>query len=367
MSMAAAAKDGRPRTLDPARHEALGRWIAAEIGADAVRIIAAELLAGGAVQENWRIDVAVEGGPRAGTHCWVLRTDAAARLGVSLDRVAEFRCIETAFDAGVKVAEPIAVATDASLIGAPFAIQGFVTGSAQGRRLVRDPELANFGDALARELGAELARIHSLRPTAGVLPFLPVPIGNPNRRAVAEMRAALDKASEPRPALEYILAWLDKNAPEPKALTLVHGDFRTGNYMVDKDAQNFGRLTAVLDWEFCHWGDPREDIGWFVARCWRFGNDDKVAGGIARFASLLEGYNARADNNIAAAEIPYFEVLAAAKWASIALLQGDRFVTGGERSIELILTGLMPPEMEFDALEIIEKIAKGQPLSARKP
>ena len=363
--MAIAVKENRARTLDPSRLGELGRWIAAAIGARTANITNAELLAGGAVQENWRIDVDVDGGPRTGSHRWVLRTDAAARLDVSLDRVAEFRCIEAAHAAGVKVAEPIAVSTDAALIGAPFAIQGFVTGSAQGRRLVRDPALPAFGDALARELGAELARIHSLRPTAGVLPFLPVPIGNPNRRSVAELRAAIDKASEPRPALEYILAWLDKNAPEPQALTLVHGDFRTGNYMVDKDADNSGRLTAVLDWEFCHWGDPREDIGWFVARCWRFGNDDKVAGGIAKFASLLEGYNAVAIDKIAAAEIPYFEVLAAAKWAAISLLQGDRFVTGGERSIELILTGLMPPEMEFDALEIIEKVAKGQPLSAR--
>ena len=357
----APTQEGRARTLDQSRLDLLEPWLAKEIGASCAKITAAELLAGGAVQENWRIDVSVDGGPRAGTHHWVLRTDAAARLGVSLDRVAEFRCIEAAHKAGVMVAEPIVVSPDAALIGAPFAIQGLVAGSAQGRRLVRDPALPDFGDALARALGAELARIHSLRPAAGLLPFLPVPIGNPNRRAVAEMRSAVDKASEARPALEYIFSWLDKNAPAPKALTLVHGDFRTGNYMVEQ-----GRLTAVLDWEFCHWGDPREDIGWFVARCWRFGNDDKVAGGIAKFASLLEGYNSVAIDTIGAAEIPYFEVLAAAKWAAISLLQGDRFVTGGERSIELILTGLMPPEMEFDALEIIEKIAKGQPLSARK-
>jgi len=135
----------------------------------------------------------------------------------------------------------------------------------------------------------------------------------------------------------------------------VHGDLRTGNYMVDA-----GKLTAILDWEFCHWGDPREDIGWFIARCWRFGNDAKVAGGIARFASLLDAYNDSARVRVTAAEVQYFEVLAAAKWATIALLQGDRFLRGGERSLELALTGLMPPEMELDALDIIEKIENGR-------
>jgi aminoglycoside phosphotransferase (APT) family kinase protein len=340
---------------DPSSVEVRARladWLASQIGASRVEIAEARLLTGGAVQQNWRLDIVVEGGPRAGAQAWVLRTDAAARLDVSLDRLAEYRCIATAYDAGVKVAEPIAVCDDTVVIGRPFAIQAFVAGTAQGRRIVRDPDLATFGDTLAGEIGRELARIHAIRPAAGVLPFLPVPIGNPSRLAVAQMRAALDTASAPRPALEYILAWLDTNAPEPRTITLVHGDFRTGNYMVDA-----GRLTAVLDWEFCHWGDPREDLGWFIARCWRFGNDAKVAGGIARFASLLNAYNETANPTAGAAEVQYFEVLAAARWATIALLQGDRFVKGGERSLELALTGLMPPEMELDALDIIGKIA----------
>jgi aminoglycoside phosphotransferase (APT) family kinase protein len=339
--------------LEAASFDALAPWLANEIGAERVTIRHAALLAGGAVQQNWRLDVEVTGGPRAGTHGWVLRTDADASLDVSLDRVSEFRCIEAAFAAGVKVAEPIAVSRDLALIGRAFAIQALVPGNAQGRRIVRDPALPEFGDALAREIGAELARIHSVRPAAGRLPFLPVPVVNPSRREVAIMRKGLDGASEPRPALEYILSWLDANAPEPRAVTLVHGDFRTGNYMVDN-----GRLTAVLDWEFAHWGDPREDLGWFIARCWRFGNDDKVAGGIAKLASLLDGYNAAAGIEIGASELPYFEVLAAARWATISLQQGDRFIQGDERSLELALTGLMPPEMEWDALDIIDRLAQ---------
>ncbi|MFM9939560.1 MAG: phosphotransferase family protein [Hyphomicrobiaceae bacterium] len=336
---------------DETRRVALGAWLARELGASRVTVTAASLLTGGAVQQNWRLEVTVDGGKRAGAHSWVLRTNAAAVLSVSLDRMAEFRCIAAAHAAGVKVAEPIAVCDDAGLIGAPFAVQQFVTGMAQGRRIVRDPELATFGDTLARDIGAEMAKLHSVLPKDGVLPFLPRPLGNPSRRIVGECRAVLDKASAPRPALEYVLAWLDKTAPEPKLTTLVHGDLRTGNYMIDG-----GRLTAILDWEFCHWGDPREDLGWFIARCWRFGNDAKVAGGIAKLAFLLEGYNEHSPVKITAPELQYFEVQAAARWATIALAQGDRFVKGGERSLELALTGLMPPEMELDALDLIARI-----------
>ena len=85
-----------------------------------------------------------------------------------------------------------------------------------------------------------------------------------------------------------------------------------------------------------------------------------MAGGIARFASLLAGYNELAEHKVSAAEVQYFEVQAAARWAAISLLQGDRFIRGGERSLELALTGLMPPEMELDALDIIEKIEAGR-------
>ena len=288
----------------------------------------------------------------------MLRTDAAARLAVSLDRVAEFRCIEAAHKAGVKVAEPIAVCGDAELIGAPFAIQALVAGTAQGRRIVRDPELRELRRcAGARASARELARIHAIRPADGVLPFLPVPIGNPSRRAVvAELRAGLDRASEPRPALEYILVLARPHAPEPEG----HHARRTAISAPATTWSSGGRLTAMLDWEFCHWGDPREDIGWFIARCWRFGNDDKVAGGIAKLALAARGLQRCCGHQkVTAPEMQYFEVLAAARWAAISLLQGDRFVKGGERSIELALTGLMPPEMEFDALDIIEQARQG--------
>ena len=154
-----------------------------------------------------------------------------------------------------------------------------------------------------------------------------------------------------------MLAWLLSHKPAARPTSLVHGDFRTGNYLIEN-----GQLTGILDWEFCHWGDPREDLGWFCARCWRFGNDALAAGGIATRADLLEGYNATSDAPITESELAFWEILGAARWAVIALLQGQRFLTGGERSLELALTGLMSAEMEFDALEAIAALEAGRPI-----
>jgi aminoglycoside phosphotransferase (APT) family kinase protein len=336
-------------TIDSTTTGRLEAWLARELDARSVRLADARLLAGGAVQENWRIDVAVDGGARTGSHTWVLRADPSAPLPIGLDRASEFAVVAAAFKAGVRVAEPIARCADAGVIGRPFLVQTLITGEAQARRIVRDPDLARFGPALARECGAELARIHAIRVPRADLAQLPIPLVPPARAEVAKLRKTLDGASEPRPALEYIARWLDAHAPPPPpALALVHGDFRTGNYMVEG-----GRLTGVLDWEFAHWGDGVEDLGWFCARCWRAGNDTLHAGGIAARADLLAGYNALADRRIAESELAYWEILGAARWAAIAVLQGDRYRISGDDRLEPALTGLMPPEMEIDALDLI--------------
>lgn len=343
----------RSRTLDPENLDALADWLAGALDAHRVSFVEAELLGGGAIQENWRLVTDVEGGPREGRHAWVLRTDAAARISLSLDRTGEYGVLEAAHAAGVAVPEPIARCIDPAVIGAPFLIQAFVPGVAQARRIVRDPARKDYGESLAESLGAELARIHSITPPRDDLAFLPIPMLPPARNEVAKLRNALSTAAEPRPALEHVLGWLDAHAPKPEPITLVHGDFRTGNYIVSD-----GRLGAVLDWELAHWGDRHEDIGWMAARCWRFGNDGCEAGGIASRAAFYRGYRSAATLPFDETLVPYWEIMAAAKWATVAVLQGDRYRKGGEIAIELALTGLMPPEMELDALDGIAMLAR---------
>lgn len=341
------AHDTRPRTLDPDNLNPLQDWLAKELGAKAVEITEAQVLGGGAIGENWLIDVNIDGKPRK----WVLRTDATSRMAMSHDRANEYFCLRAAREAGAIVPEPIAVSRDESIIGAPFMIVGQIAGEAQGRKLVRDETIKNDGGALAQELGRTLARIHSVRPPGNDLGFLELPEKSPALVQVNQMRANLDFVSEPRPALEYILCWLEKHAPGCDAPVLCHGDYRTGNFM----AQD-GKLTGILDWEFCHWGDPHIDIGWFCARCWRFGADEREAGGIGPREAFYRGYNEASDTPLDESVIPYWEVLAAARWAVVALLQGERFITGGEPSIELLLTGMMAPEMEHEALQGIREL-----------
>ncbi len=353
-------------TFTPERAPALAAFLARVWEARSVSIHSTRLLSGGAVQENWCLDLEVAGGPRAGTFQVVLRTDAASRISLSLGRRAEFEVLAAAHRSGVRVAEPLADCDDATLIGQPFSIQAFIGGSADARSLVRRGDLATVGPDIARELGRQLALIHAMGPSkpgldalshASILGAPPDAGTAPARREVERLRRLMDGAGEPRPALEYILCWLDARAPVSREVTLVHGDFRTGNYLVEGSS-----VTAVLDWEFAHWGDPVEDIGWFCARSWRFGNDDLEAGGIATRAPFRAGYETVRPLPDDDAAVDYWEIMAAAKWAAVAVAQGDRYRKGGEESLELALTGLMAPQMELDALLAIERFGRGDRL-----
>lgn len=346
----------------PEAQARLAAFIAGAAGADEVRLLALRPLAGGAIQENWALDVEIAGGAAAGRHALVLRTDAATGVAVSLTRPQEFALLRLARAAGVTVPEPLWLCADEAVLGRSFYLMRRLAGTAAGHRIVRDAGLGGGREALAERLGRELARIHAVTPEriAGLVPdapadayaFLRMPRPSPALDHVALYRADLDGRAEAHPVLEWALRRLERAAPPRGEIVLVHQDFRTGNYMVDETG-----LTGILDWEFCAWGEPMADIGWFCAKCWRFGArenapGDRDAGGIAPRAPFYRGYEAEAGRRIDPEAVHYWEAMAHLRWAVIALQQTDRCLGGGEEVLELALTGRRLPELEHELLAL---------------
>jgi aminoglycoside phosphotransferase (APT) family kinase protein len=331
---------------DP-RVDRLERFLAEAAGASAAAVLDLRPLAGGAVQENWRLDAEFAGGPFAGRQQLVLRGDAKAPIPASHARVHEFAILKEAHARGVKVPEPLWLCQDADVLGKAFFVMRRLAGVAAGHRVVKDARLGGGHARLAEALARELARIHAVPPAS--LGFLAAPQPSPALAAVADYRAYLDRCREPRPALEWGLAWLERNAPPLGELVLCHRDFRTGNYLADERG-----LVAVLDWEFANIGDAHEDIGWFCARCWRFGADDKEAGGIAAREAFIGAYERACGRRIDRARVRYFEAMAHARWAVIALQQAERHDSGRQPSLELALTGHVVPELELELLRMTE-------------
>jgi len=330
---------------------AITGWLARETGARDVHITRLERLPGGAIQENWTLDATIVGGAWAGKHEWVLRTDAPSSVAASLTRSQEFAVLRVAHANGVIAPQPLFLCSDDTVTGRPFFVMERISGIAAGHLLTRDPQVASHAEELAERLGANLARLHAIAPPQPELDsVLPAPKSNHALATVAEYRAYLDTLNDAHPVLEWALRWCEIRAPTNGGVALIHRDYRTGNYMVDA-----GRLTGVLDWEFAGWGDPREDLGWFTARCWRFTRPDLEAGGIARSEPFLRGYQAASGRNIARSDLEYWQVMAHIRWAIIALQQAQRHFAGGERSLELALTGRIVHELEYEALAIIAK------------
>jgi aminoglycoside phosphotransferase (APT) family kinase protein len=331
----------------PAAQENLQRYLLEQADARQLTITHMARLSGGAIQENWALDVTVEGGPYEGRQAWVLRTDAASAVAVSLTRAQEYAVLSVAHRAGVVVPQPLWLCGDLQVIGREFFIMRRVSGVAAGHRLVREAELVPNRAMLGEELGANLAQLHTVKPPQPLLDFMPAPHANHALATIAEYRRHLDEIDAAYPSLEWGLRWCELHAPASETACLVHRDYRTGNYMVDH-----GKLTGVLDWEFAGWGDPREDIGWFMARCWRFNANEREAGGVAHADDFLRGYQRISGRSFSADELRYWQVMAHLRWAVIALQQAQRHLSGKQPSLELALTGRLVADLEYEILNL---------------
>ena len=309
------------------------------------------LLPGGASRESWDVRVRTAGGAE---RRFILLREAGGRATYpDKDVAVEAAVMTAARRAGVPVAEIYDYGTgdQQRALGQAYLLMEHLDGETIPRRLLRDEAYAAARPRLARRLGEVLARIHQVDPDS-------IP-GLPRVDALGQVTAMYQAFAEPRPALEIGLRWLAGHQPAPAADALVHGDFRTGNLMVGADG-----LHGVLDWELAHCGDPRQDLGWLCTKAWRFGSARPVGGFGAR-ADLMAGYASGGGTPPDEETQRWWELYGTVRWALLCRRQAERYLTGGEASIELAVLGRRVCEQEFDvllALGYAAPVTVGDPL-----
>jgi aminoglycoside phosphotransferase (APT) family kinase protein len=286
------------------------------------------LLPGGASKEAWAVHA-------DGDRLLVRRAAGGVIHGATLSLEEEFEVLQAAADAGVRVPRPVAYLGE--LGGREAFAMELVRGETIGRRIVRKPP-----PGLETQLADELAKIHAI--PAERLPFL----GGGD--VLARFEGELDSVGEPHPAIEYGLWWLREHRPEPLPDVVSHGDFRIGNVVVSERG-----LEYLLDWEFAHLSDPREDLAWPIVRAWRFGADDRRLGGIGELEPYLARYAERTGRTVAADDLFWWEVLGNVKWATGCLTQCRRHLTGVDRSVEYAVLGRIAAEMEYELLDLLDE------------
>ena len=153
------------------------------------------------------------------------------------------------------------------------------------------------------------------------------------------------------PILEAGIRKLYKKPPkEPSKKSLVHGDYRNGNFLFNEN-----KITGILDWEMAHIGDPLEDLGWALSPIWSWQDPSKPAYLIDRQASL-SAWESSSGLAIDKNDLKWWELFACVKGMAIWISAGNEFKTG--KNVDPI--NLFSPWIPGDIhLEIILNILEG--------
>lgn len=313
-----------------------------------VAIVDARPLAGGASRDTWWFKA------KSGNDIQelVLRRDLPTQMfDEALTRKQEFDLMATAYDQGVKVAKVRWLCEDETVLGSPFFIMDYVPGVSIGRRIITRDEFASAREVLPGQMAHELAKIHKMTVDKPGLAFLkrPQEARNATEEAVHEMYRLLDEIGISNPVWEWALRWTQTHMPPENQMTFVHGDFRIGNLLVDEAG-----LTAVIDWEFAHIGDPDEELGYLCMRDWRFGAGKKRAAGLTDRETFLKAYESASGRSINRASVDWWEIMGNIRWGIICMAQANRHLSGEELSVELASLGRRSAEMQLEALRLIE-------------
>lgn len=231
----------------------LERFLAITEPAREARVLVCEAITGGYSRISARARVRWAAGPE---ETFILRGDPAPGTGVFVsDRDAEWALLQALRDA-CPVRTPVARWYDGT--GEHLGSKCIVMEAADAVSL--QDRIAALGDPWP---GAELfidtfARVHG------------TPVDRLGLAAPADWSAYLDgvfdrydRIAQRRPScapvLRYVTSWARAHRPPPAPLGLVHGDCQPGNVLVDA-----ADTPLVIDWEFAHIGDPREDLGYYT-------------------------------------------------------------------------------------------------------
>jgi aminoglycoside phosphotransferase (APT) family kinase protein len=273
------------------------------------------LIAGGRSNLTYRVT-------DAAGRSWVLRRPPLGHvLATAHDMGREHRIISALAPTDVPVAPVIGLCTDEAVNGAPFYVMGFVEGL-----VVRDgasAEQLGVGERrhACRQLAEVLASIHAVDPDAvglGELGRREGYIERQLRRWYGQWQSSktrdLDVVDEVHDALAA-------RVPEQGAATIVHGDYRLDNCLLEPD----GTIAAVLDWELCTLGDPLADVGLLLVYWTEPGdghpallNAPTVAEGFVTRAELMDMYAAASGRDVS--RVDYY--VAFGYWKLACILEG---------------------------------------------
>ncbi|MFE4256828.1 phosphotransferase family protein [Streptomyces sp. NPDC056910] len=242
-----------------------------------------------------------------GSSTWVVRRPPLGHvLATAHDMKREYRVISALNPTSVPVPGALLMCEDDSVLGAPFYVMEYVAGTPYRTA----DQLAQLGPERTRaavlSLVDTLVDLHAVDPAEVGLADFGRPEGFLDRQ-LRRWGKQLD-ASRNRElgGVDELHAALGRSLPTSPAPTVVHGDYRLDNVLINEDADGVDRIKAVLDWEMSTLGDPLTDLGLLVMYSAKLEVPDSpvsttaAAAGHPDPAEIIERYAARSGRDVSA-------------------------------------------------------------------
>jgi aminoglycoside phosphotransferase (APT) family kinase protein len=215
---------------------------------------------------------------------------------------------------------------DDAILGAPFLFCEKVSGAAVVPWVsATEPALQeDYRRRLGEQFIDALAALHRVdwrtRPIAELAHGIAAE--NAARLNVEYWEAQIARwAMRPYPMAEWGIRWLKAHAPAAPRVAIVHGDYRTGNFLEEE-----GRITSILDWELVHLGDPHEDLGWASLPMYMAGS--KLISRLAEPEWFYARYSEKAGFDVSMQSVRYYQAFSLLKLAATHMAAARCFEEG---------------------------------------
>jgi aminoglycoside phosphotransferase (APT) family kinase protein len=294
-----------------------------------VDVTGIEKIFGGASRETYRLVVHANGR----TQNLILRRDPPTSL-IDTERELEYSAYEAIYPTDIPVPEPLFLEKDPQYLQQPFSIMAAIDGAITDANLLDAEQKKSIG----REKWQLLGRLAAKDPIElGFDRFLEVPeVGQCAARELAYWeKIILADEIHPQPIAQAAIRWLKVNDPAPaQKVSIVHGDYRTGNFLFEPN----NGIMGVLDWEMCHLGDPLEDLAWSLDPLWSW-DDQTNAGLLLPHREAIDVWEENSGLKVDIESFRWWRVFASIKGIAIWISSSEDFQNGAGKDSILAMAG----------------------------